>query len=153
MHLVDIAAAMAASRIRQFTCHRSVDYIDFRNPINIGDCILKRRSIASSHSMGSGVKFFLKMRDRRTKTHHHGVCDIRRNRCPDKTAKTVAPLILKKSKKNAAGREAGLRRKTRLALRYKKTPRKGLSLPSGIFTFLIRVSIFLPPRPPKSAWS
>src|SRR6201984_588287 len=38
MHMVDIVAAMAASRhANSYMVTASVDYIDFRNPINVGE--------------------------------------------------------------------------------------------------------------------
>src|SRR6516164_1214606 len=40
MHLVDIAAAMAASRhSNSYVVTASVDYIDFRNPVNLGEIV------------------------------------------------------------------------------------------------------------------
>jgi len=40
MHLVDIAAAMAASRhSNRYVVTASVDYIDFRNPIDLGEIV------------------------------------------------------------------------------------------------------------------
>src|SRR5881628_50469 len=47
MHLVDIAAAMAASRhSNSYVVTASVDYIDFRNPINIGAITKEPRPVA-----------------------------------------------------------------------------------------------------------
>src|ERR1700687_6349241 len=43
MHLVDIAAALAASRhSNSYVVTASVDYIDFRNPVNLGDFVILR---------------------------------------------------------------------------------------------------------------
>src|SRR5258708_19949428 len=41
MHLVDIAAAMAAHRhSNSYVVTASVDYIDFRNPVSLGEIVM-----------------------------------------------------------------------------------------------------------------
>src|SRR3984957_12021946 len=61
MHLVDIAAAMAASRhSNSYVVTASVDYIDFRNPINIGEFVILKSQVnrVFHTSMEVGVKVF-----------------------------------------------------------------------------------------------
>ena len=61
MHLVDIAAAMAASRhSNSYVVTASVDYIDFRNPINIGEIVILKSQVnrVFHTSMEIGVKVF-----------------------------------------------------------------------------------------------
>src|SRR5215813_14434284 len=46
MHLVDIAAAMAASRhANSYMVTASVDYIDFQNPVNLGEIVILRSHV------------------------------------------------------------------------------------------------------------
>src|SRR4029077_8457770 len=61
MHLVDVAAAMAASRhANSYVVTASVDYIDFRNPINIGEIVILKSQVnrVFHTSMEVGVKVF-----------------------------------------------------------------------------------------------
>src|SRR5258708_28504970 len=61
MHLVDIAAAMAASRhSNSYVVTASVDYIDFRNPINVGEFVILKSQVnrVFHTSMEVGVKVF-----------------------------------------------------------------------------------------------
>jgi acyl-CoA hydrolase len=61
MHLVDIAAAIAANRhSRSIVVTASVDHIDFRNPIRVGELIILKASVnrAFRTSMEIGVKVF-----------------------------------------------------------------------------------------------
>src|SRR5258708_12655259 len=46
MHLVDIAPAMAATRhSNSYVVTASVDYIDFRNPISIGEFVILKSQV------------------------------------------------------------------------------------------------------------
>src|SRR6478736_7503371 len=59
MHLVDIAAAITASRhSNSYVVTASVDYIDFRNPINIGEIVILKSQVnrVFRTSMEIGVK-------------------------------------------------------------------------------------------------
>src|SRR5437879_12251053 len=59
MHLVDIAAAITAHRhCRSMAVTASVDHIDFRNPIRVGEVIMLKASLnrAFHTSMEIGVK-------------------------------------------------------------------------------------------------
>ena len=59
MHLIDIAGAMAAHRhARSHVVTASMDHIDFREPVHIGDLLILKSSInrAFNTSMEVGVK-------------------------------------------------------------------------------------------------
>src|SRR5215475_16099720 len=61
MHLVDVVAAMAASRhSNSYVVTASVDYIDFRNPVNIGEIVILKSQVnrVFRTSMEVGVKVF-----------------------------------------------------------------------------------------------
>src|SRR5215475_15058934 len=61
MHLVDVVAAIAASRhANSYVVTASVDYIDFRNPINIGELVILRSQVnrVFNTSMEVGVEVF-----------------------------------------------------------------------------------------------
>src|SRR5215813_1523864 len=61
MHLVDVVAAMAASRhANSYVVTASVDYIDFRNPVNIGELVILKAQVnrVFRTSMEVGVKVF-----------------------------------------------------------------------------------------------
>src|ERR1700758_198505 len=46
MHLVDIVAAMAASRhANSYMVTASVDYIDFRNPVSLGEIVILKSHV------------------------------------------------------------------------------------------------------------
>ena len=124
MHLVDIAAAMAASRhSNSYVVTASVDYIDFRNPINIGEFVILKSQVnrVFHTSMEVGVKVFsenaLTGERKHTTTAYVTFVAID---AATKQPKAVPPLILKTAEEKRRWREAGVRRKTRLAQRYKK---------------------------------
>jgi len=61
MHLVDICAAITANRhSRSIVVTASVDHIDFRNPIRVGELIVLKASVnrAFHTSMEIGVKVY-----------------------------------------------------------------------------------------------
>jgi len=124
MHLVDIAAAMAASRhSNSYVVTASVDNIDFRNPINIGEIVILKAQVnrVFQTSMEVGVKVFSEnaLTGERKHTTTAYVTFVALDAIT-KTPKVVAPLILKNEEEKRRWREAGARRKARLALRYKK---------------------------------
>jgi len=128
MHLVDIAAAMAASRhSNSYVVTASVDYIDFRNAINVGEIVILKSQVnrVFQTSMEVGVKVFsenvLTGERKHTTTAYVTFVAID---ALTKRPKTVAPLILKTAEEKRRWREAGARRKARLALRYKKRREK-----------------------------
>ena len=124
MHLVDIAAAMAASRhANSYVVTASVDYIDFRNPINVGEIVILKSQVnrVFRTSMEVGVKVFsentLTGERKHTTTAYVTFVAIDSS---TREPKAVAPLILKTAEEKRRWREAGERRKVRLAMRYKK---------------------------------
>ena len=124
MHLVDIAAAMAASRhSNSYVVTASVDNIDFRNPINIGEIVILKAQVnrVFHTSMEVGVKVFSEnaLTGERKHTTTAYVTFVALD-AVTREPKVVAPLILKTEEEKRRWCEAGARRKARLALRYKK---------------------------------
>jgi acyl-CoA hydrolase len=124
MHLVDVVAAMAASRhANSYVVTASVDYIDFRNPINLGEIVILKAQVnrVFRTSMEVGVKVFSENalsgeRKHTTTAYVTFVALDSLTRQPQ----LVPPLILKTAEERRRWREAGQRRKVRLAMRYKK---------------------------------
>lgn len=123
MHLVDIAAAIAAHRHSQsYVVTASVDYVDFRNPIRVGELIILRANVnrVFRTSMEVGVKVFsenvLTGERKHTTTAYVTFVAIDEAGRP----KPVPPLILKTAVERRRYREALLRRRIRLAHRYKR---------------------------------
>src|SRR5882762_2696505 len=124
MHLVDVAAAITASRhSNSYVVTASVDYIDFRNPVSIGEIVIlmSQMNRVFHTSMEVGVKVFSEnaLTGERKHTTTAYVTFVALDAIT-KTPKVVAPLILKNEEEKRRWREAGARRKTRLALRYRK---------------------------------
>lgn len=124
MHLVDIAAAMAASRhSNSYVVTASVDNIDFRNPINIGEIVMLKAQVnrVFHTSMEVGVKVFSEnaLTGERKHTTTAYVTFVALD-AVTREPKAVAPLILKTEEEKRRWREAGARRKARLALHFKK---------------------------------
>ena len=124
MHWVDITAAMAAVRhSNSYVVTASVDHIDFRNPVNLGEIVILKSQVnrVFHTSMEVGVKVFsenaLTGERRHTTTAYVTFVAIDQiTRQP----KRVAPLILRTAEEKRRWRDAGARRKIRLALRKKK---------------------------------
>jgi acyl-CoA hydrolase len=122
MHLVDIAAAMAAHRHSNcYVVTASVDYIDFRNSVNLGEIVMLHSQVnrVFHTSMEVGVEVYSENvltgeRKHTTTAYVTFVAIDEHTRKP----KPVPPLILKTSEERRRFREAAGRRKTRLALRY-----------------------------------
>ncbi len=122
MHLVDIAAAMAAHRhSNSYVVTASVDSIDFRNPISLGEIVLLRSQVnrVFRTSMEVGVEVYSENvltgeRKHTTSAYVTFVAIDENTRQP----KPVRPLIVKTPEEKRRYAEAAERRKTRLALRY-----------------------------------
>ena len=122
MHLVDIAAAMAAHRHSNcYVVTASVDYIDFRNPVNLGEIVMLESQVnrVFHTSMEVGVEVYSENvltgeRKHTTTAYVTFVAIDEHARKP----KLVPPLILKTAAERKRFKEAAERRKTRLALRY-----------------------------------
>jgi acyl-CoA hydrolase len=123
MHLMDLAAAIAAHRhSNSYVVTASVDYVDFRNPIRVGELIVLKSSVnrVFHTSMEVGVKIFsediLTGERKHTTSAYVTFVAIDENRQPH----TVPPLILQTKEDRRRFREAGERRRARLALRFKR---------------------------------
>lgn len=128
MHLVDMAGALAAHRHSNcYVVTASVDYIDFRNSVNLGEIVnLKSQVNRIFHtSMEVGVEVFSENaltgeRKHTTTAYVTFVAIDEHTRKP----KLVPPLILKTAEERRRYEEAAERRETRLALRYGTNLRK-----------------------------
>jgi len=120
MHLVDIAAAITAHRhCRSMAVTASVDHIDFRNPIRVGEVITLKASLnrAFHTSMEIGVKVFsedlLTGEKKHTTSAYVTFVAVDENRRP----RPVPPVICKTEEDRRRFREALVRREYRLAHR------------------------------------
>lgn len=123
MHLVDIAAAITAHRhCRSMAVTASVDYIDFRNPIRVGEVITLKASLnrAFHTSMEIGVKVFsediLTGEIKHTTSAYVTFVALDADHRP----KIVPPVICKTPEDRRRYREALVRRKYRLSHRANK---------------------------------
>src|ERR1700730_6519634 len=124
MHLVDMVAAMAAHRhSNSYVVTASVDYIDFRNPVNLGEIVNLKSQVnrVFRTSMEVGVEVYSEnaMTAERKHTTSAYVTFVAIDQFT-KQPKPVAPLILKTAEERRRFREAANRRKVRLALRFGK---------------------------------
>jgi acyl-CoA hydrolase len=124
MHLVDMAAAMAAHRhSNSYVVTASVDYIDFRNSVNLGEIVMLHSQVnrVFHTSMEVGVEVYsenvLTGEHKHTTTAYVTFVAIDEH---TRKPKVVPPLILKTAAERRRFREAAERRRTRLALRYGK---------------------------------
>jgi len=122
MHLVDMAAALAAHRhSNSYVVTASVDYIDFRNPVNLGEIVMLQSQVnrVFHTSVQVGVEVYsenvLTGERKHTTTAYVTFVAIDQH---TKKPKIIPPLILKTVEERRRFREAAERRKTRLALRY-----------------------------------
>ena len=125
MHLIDIAGALAANRhSNSQVVTASVDYLDFRFPIKVGEWIVLKSSVnrVFHTSMEVGVKVFaeniLTGERRHTSTAYVTFVALDTNQQP----RSVPPLIVKTEDERRRYREAGERRRMRLAMRHKMPP-------------------------------
>ncbi len=121
-HLVDMVAAMAAHRHSQsYVVTASMDYIDFRNPVNLGEIVNLKSQVnrVFRTSMEVGVEVYSENamtgeRKHTTTAYVTFVAIDEHTRMP----KEVCPLIVRTAEEKRRFREAERRRKVRLALRY-----------------------------------
>src|SRR6266403_1538109 len=128
MHLVDVVAAMAASRhSNSYVVTASVDYIDFRNPVNLGEIVILMSQVnrVFNTSMEVGVEVYSEnpLTGERKHTTTAYVTFVALDEF-SKTPKAVPPLIVKTAEEKRRWREAGARRKYRLAMKFKKRKRE-----------------------------
>jgi len=124
MHLVDMAAAMAAHRhSNSYVVTASVDYIDFRNPVNLGEIVILKSQVnrVFHTSLEVGVEVFSENALTGEKKHTTSafVTFVAIDADTGKP-KPVPPLIVKTEEERRRFQEAGKRREVRLALRYGK---------------------------------
>jgi acyl-CoA hydrolase len=122
MHLIDIAGALAATRhSNSHVVTASVDYLDFRFPILIGEFIVLKSNVnrVFRTSMEVGVKVFsenvLTGERKHTSTAYLTYVALDLNRRPH----PAPPLILETVQDRRRYHEAGERRRHRLATRHK----------------------------------
>ncbi|HKQ86687.1 MAG TPA: acyl-CoA thioesterase [Candidatus Acidoferrales bacterium] len=123
MHLIDIAGALAATRhSNSYVVTASVDYLDFRFPIQVGEFIVLRASVnrVFHSSMEVGVKVFaenpLTGQQRHTSTAYVTFVALDANRQPH-----PAPEVIPETEEEKRRyREAGERRDYRLTMRHKR---------------------------------
>ena len=122
MHLVDIAAAMAASRhANSYMVTASVDYIDFQNPVNLGEIVILKSHVnrVFHTSLEVGVEVYSEdiltgERKQTTTAYVTFVAIDEHTRRP----KAVPPLIVQTAAERHRWRQAAYRRKIRLAHRH-----------------------------------
>ena len=126
MHLMDIAAAIAAHRhSNSHVVTASVDYVDFRNPIAIGDLVILKSSVnrVFKTSLEVGVKVFsehyITGERRQTSSAYLTFVSLDENRRP----RPIIPVIPETAEDRRRFHEAAARRRIRLAARAKKRPR------------------------------
>ncbi|MGH9572496.1 MAG: acyl-CoA thioesterase [Candidatus Acidiferrales bacterium] len=123
MHLIDIAGALAATRhSNSYVVTASVDYLDFRFPIQVGEFIVLRASVnrVFQSSMEVGVKVFaenpLTGQQRHTSTAYLTFVALGANREPH-----PAPAVIPETQEEKRRyRNAGERRDYRLSMRHKR---------------------------------
>ncbi|HXE76167.1 MAG TPA: acyl-CoA thioesterase [Candidatus Xenobia bacterium] len=124
MHLIDIAAALAAHRhSNSLAATVAVDHLEFREPIKVGELIVLKSSVnrAFRTSMEVGVKVFaeniLTGKRRHTSSAYVTFVAIDEKANP----RPVPPVIPETPEEVRRYNEAGLRRQARLARRFKHT--------------------------------
>jgi acyl-CoA hydrolase len=123
MHLIDISGALAAARhSNSHVVTASVDYLDFRFPIQIGEFIVLRASVnrVFRTSMEVGVKVFAENVLTGELKHTSSAYLTFVALGPSRQPHPVPPLILENDEDRRRYREAGERRDSRLALRHKR---------------------------------
>jgi len=121
MHLVDIVAAMAACRhSSSYVVTASVDSIDFRNAVNLGELVILKSQVnrVFTSSMEIGVEIYSEnmLTGERKHTTSAFVTFVAIDEFT-RQPKPVRPLIVKTPEEKRRWAEAAERRKARLALR------------------------------------
>src|SRR5215472_14713755 len=124
MHLVDIVAAMAASRhANSYMVTASVDYIDFRNPVNLGEIVMLKSQVNRVFHTSLEVGVDVYSEDILTGEKKHTTSAFVTFVAIDehtRKPKPVPPLIVRTEEEKRRFEQAGMRREVRLALRYGK---------------------------------
>ncbi len=126
MHLMDIAGAIAAHRhCNSYVVTASVDYVDFRSPVRVGEVVILRSSVNRvwRTSLEVGVKVFcenyLTRELRHTSSAYLTFVAVDEQRRPI----LVPPLKPETAADRRRFREAAIRRKFRLAQRHRRISR------------------------------
>ena len=125
MHLMDITAAIACHRhSNSYAATVSVDYLDFRNPIKVGQLVVLKAAVnrVFNTSMEVGVKVFSEnfLTGERKHTSSAYLTFVALD---DRGRPKPVPQVLAETNEDKRRyAEAGLRRSHRLAQRYKKLP-------------------------------
>jgi len=124
MHLIDIAAAIAAHRhSNSIAATAAVDHLEFHNPVKVGELIVLKSSVnrVFRTSMEVGVKVFAEnfLTGERRHTSSAYVTFVALNE--KGRPKRVVPVIPETPEERRRYSEAALRREQRLALRRKKS--------------------------------
>jgi len=124
MHMVDIVAAMAAARhANSYMVTASVDYIDFRNPVNLGEIVMLKSQVnrVFNTSLEVGVEVFSEnlLTGERKQTTTAYVTFVAIDELTRKP-RPVPPLIIRTPEERRRWREAAKRREMRLAHRQKR---------------------------------
>lgn len=122
MHMVDIVAAMAGCRhANSYMVTASVDYIDFRNPVNLGEIVMLKAQVnrVFNTSLEVGVEVMSEdiltgARKQTTTAYVTFVAIDEHTRQP----KPVPPLLLRTAAERRRWKEAAKRREMRLAHRH-----------------------------------
>ena len=127
MHLMDITAAIAVHRhSNSYAATVSVDYLDFRNPIKVGQLVVLKSSVnrVFHTSAEVGVKVFSEdiLTGERVHTSSAYLTFVAVDR--SSRPKRIAPVIPETEEEKRRYAEAGMRRRQRLAQRYKEKPKK-----------------------------
>jgi acyl-CoA hydrolase len=121
MHMVDIVAAMAACRhANSYMVTASVDYIDFKNPVSLGEIVLLKSQVnrVFHTSVEVGVEVFSEniLTGERKQTTTAYVTFVAIDEVTRKP-RPVPPLIVKTAEEKQRWRGAAKRREIRLAHR------------------------------------
>ena len=124
MHMVDIVAAMAACRhANSYMVTASVDYIDFRNPVNLGEIVMLKSQVnrVFNTSLEVGVEVFSEnlLTGERKQTTTAYVTFVAIDELTRKP-RPVPPLIVRTPEEKRRWRDAAKRREQRLAHRQRE---------------------------------
>ena len=117
MHLVDITGAIAAHRhASTYVVTASIDYMDFRLPIRVGEIIILKASVnrVFHTSMEVGVKVFREDVFTREQTHTSTAYLTYVAVGPDATPTPIPQVVAQTKEEKRRFREAGKRRGWRI---------------------------------------
>jgi acyl-CoA hydrolase len=125
MHMVDIVGAMAACRhANSYMVTASVDHIDFRNPVNLGEIVMLKSQVnrVFHTSLEVGVEVFSEnlLTGERKHTTTAYVTFVAIDELTRKP-RAVPPLIVRTPEEKRRWREAAKRRELRLAHGQRKS--------------------------------